>query len=215
MCLSNWVYSIRLIRTINNFIDSNKLSEGFLEPNMKVYNLVDIIENIILLCNKYMKLKKTNLIFDPQDEEVYILCDKDYIERIMLNILSNSLKYGKINGNIYVRILKNHHEIKIQVTNDAKAIPEDKRKVIFEKFTRIDSSLNRPSEGSGLGLFLTKGLVELHKGEIYIYSGKNIGNTFTIILPYEKIQYKNTLSYNPEINQLEEKVDIEFSDIYF
>ncbi|WP_459830671.1 sensor histidine kinase [Clostridium carnis] len=182
---------------------------------MKVYNLVDIIENIILLCNKYMKLKKTNLIFDPQDEEVYILCDKDYIERIMLNILSNSLKYGKINGNIYVRILKNHHEIKIQVTNDAKAIPEDKRKVIFEKFTRIDSSLNRPSEGSGLGLFLTKGLVELHKGEIYIYSGKNIGNTFTIILPYEKIQYKNTLSYNPEINQLEEKVDIEFSDIYF
>ena len=209
---------LRLIRTINNFIDSNKLSEGYLDMDCKYYNLVDIIENLVLSCDFYMKLKKTNLIYDPQYEEIYLYCDKNHIERIMLNILSNSLKYGKEDGNIYVTVKINKNEkIIIEVSNDAEAIPEDKRNVIFDKFTRVNNSLNRPSEGSGLGLYLTKGLVKLHGGEISISAGAEYGNIFKIVLPYDKyIEENNTLkNNNVEINELEQKIDIEFSDIYF
>ena len=209
---------LRLIRTINNFIDSNKLSEGYLDVDMKVYNIVDIIENVVLSCNFYMKLRETRLTFDPQYEEVYFYCDKNYIERIMLNILSNSLKYGKYKGNIYVMLkIENKKNIVIEVINDAEAIPEDKRKVIFDKFTKVNTSLNRPSEGSGLGLFLTKGLVELHGGEITISAGIKFGNIFKIRLPYgDNIRGRIvSLNNNVEINELQEKIDIEFSDIYF
>ncbi|WP_394884174.1 histidine kinase dimerization/phospho-acceptor domain-containing protein, partial [Clostridium tertium] len=62
---------LRLIRTINNFIDSNKLSEGFLEINKRVYNIVDIIENVVLSCNFYMNLRETKLTFDPEYKEIY------------------------------------------------------------------------------------------------------------------------------------------------
>ncbi|WP_271840407.1 sensor histidine kinase [Clostridium tertium] len=209
---------LRLIRTINNFIDSNKLSEGFLEINKRVYNIVDIIENVVLSCNFYMNLRETKLTFDPEYEEIYFYCDKDYIERIMLNILSNSLKYGKFKGNIYVMLrIENKKNIIIEVINDAEAIPEDKRKVIFDKFTKVNTSLNRPSEGSGLGLFLTKGLVELHNGKITINAGIKYGNIFKITFPYDNNIKGEVvlLNNNVEINELQEKIDIEFSDIYF
>ena len=208
---------LRLIRTINNFIDSNKLSEGYLDINLNIYNIVEIIDNIILSCDYYMKLKETMIIYDPKYEEVYLRCDKDYIERIMLNILSNSLKYGKYNGRIYVTINIEKENIVIEVINDAEAIPEEKRNVIFEKFTKVNTSFNRPSEGSGLGLYLTKGLVELHGGEITISAGASYGNIFRIKVPYDRsIQGNNYLiNNNTEINDLKQKIDIEFSDIYF
>ncbi|MDV4151695.1 HAMP domain-containing sensor histidine kinase, partial [Clostridium sp. AL.422] len=208
---------LRLIRTINNFIDSNKLSEGYLDIQLNIYNIVDIVENVILACDYYMKLKETKIIYDPQYEEIYLKCDKDYIERIMLNILSNSLKYGKQNGNIDVTVKVEEDNIVIEVINDADSIPEDKRNEIFEKFTRINSSLNRPSEGSGLGLYLTKGLVELHGGEISISVGPTYGNIFKIVLPYDK-NIKGDCSYinnYAQINEIKQKIDIEFSDIYF
>ncbi|MDU5107171.1 HAMP domain-containing sensor histidine kinase [Clostridium sp.] len=208
---------LRLIRTINNFIDSNKLSEGFLESDIKTYNIVDIIENVILSCDNYMKLKKNNLIYDPQFEEIYLNFDKDHMERIMLNILSNSLKYGKENGNIYISIKIENDNIIIEVLNDAETIPKDKRNEIFEKFTKVNASFSRPSEGSGLGLYLTKGLVNLHKGEITISAGPKYGNLYKIVLPYNKnLKAKDScLSHDMTINELQQKIDIEFSDIYF
>lgn len=165
-----------------------------------------------------MKLRNVKITFDPKEEEIFLLCDKNHIERIMLNILSNSLKYGKHNGNIYVTMMiENNKNIKIEVTNDAEAIPENKIKDIFEKFTKVNNSLNRPSEGSGLGLFLTRGLVELHNGAISIETGEKEGNTFRIVLPYDSNieDNKKALDGDFEINDLKEKVDIEFSDIYF
>ena len=160
--------------------------------------------------------KKNNLVYDPEFEEIYFNCDKDYIERIMLNILSNSLKHGKDNGNIYVTTRIENNKIIIEVINDAETIPEDKRNVIFEKFTKVNSSFNRSSEGTGLGLYLTKGLVELHGGEISIAPGVLNGNIYKIILPFDKnIQIKENRLNKIEINEIQQKIDIEFSDIYF
>lgn len=208
---------LRLIRTINNFIDSNKISDGYLEMNCKLYNLVNIIENLILSCDFYMNLKNTKLTYDPQHEDVFFYCDKDYMERIILNILSNSLKYGKDNGNIYVSIKIDNDKIIIEVINDAEAIPEDKRNEIFDKFTKVNTSLSRPSEGSGLGLYVTKGLVELHGGEISINAGIKYGNIFKINFPYNKnIKDEEAIGdTNIEMNYFGQKIDIEFSDIYF
>lgn len=204
---------LRLIRTINNFIDTNKISEGYLKPNKKIYNLVEIIENVTIATNKYVKKINNSLIFDSSHEEIYIPIDKNMIERTMLNLLSNSVKHGENNKKIEVNINLQEDYVFIIVTNNAKLIEKDEKKYIFDEFTKINKDLNRTKEGSGLGLFLSKTLIELHNGSINFKASRQGENKFIIKIPLE-----DTLNYdrgeNSEIVTLNRKVDIEFSDIY-
>lgn len=206
---------LRLIRTINNFIDANKISEGYLIPNLKIHNIVNIVEEVSMASNKYIKLINNTLTFDAQEEEIYVKCDKEMITRIMLNILSNSVKYGKQGGKINVSVeLYMDNKVAIKVKNDGLKIDKETIPYIFDKFTKLNKTFNRLKEGSGLGLFLTKALVELQEGTIRLTSN-NKGNEFTIIMPMVKQSYENKFNNEDwETNLLEEKVDIEFSDIY-
>ncbi|MBW6411851.1 sensor histidine kinase [Clostridium weizhouense] len=205
--------SLRLIRTINNFIDTNRISEGYLKPDFKNYNIVEVVENISIACNKYINKAGINLIFDSEFEEIYVKCDKDMIERIILNIISNSVKYGKKGGEIQVYISVKYSNVIINVQNNGYRIEEDTIPYVFDKFTKINKSLNRLKEGSGLGLFLSKALIELQGGKIDLTSGEE-GNLFTINFPITKQEYDTELQYCIEMNNIEEKVDVEFSDIY-
>lgn len=206
---------LRLIRTVNNFIDTNRISEGFLEPNKKVYNIVNVVESVVLACNKYMILTDTQLVFDTSLEEIYLCCDIDHIERVMLNILSNSLKHGKFGGNINVVIETNENYVNISVSNDAEPIPKEMREIIFEKFGKGDTSLTRQSEGSGLGLYISKKLVELNGGTIKIDSSKESGNVFNIRFPFNFSGEQWEVDFESDEHNILEKVNIEFSDIYF
>lgn len=205
---------LRLIRTINNFIDANKVSEGYIIPDSRVYNIVEIIENVSIACNKYIELAKINLTFDSEDEEIYVKCDKEMITRIMLNIISNSVKYGVKGGKIDINIYNNNeNSVIIKVINNGIKIDESTIPYIFDKFTKINKAFNRLKEGSGLGLFLTKALVELQGGSIELISNDN-GNEFIIIMDRTSSIYEIDQDENIGMNALEEKVDVEFSDIY-
>lgn len=207
---------LRLIRTINNFIDADKLEGGYFEMNRNKHNIIYIIDEVIDASIKYFNITNTKIIFDPEEEEVFANIDKSQLQRILLNIFSNTLKYGKKQGGkVQVKTKRKNKYIEISINNDAQPIPEDKRRVIFDKFTKIDSSIARPSEGSGLGLFLTKKLVEENGGSIELTSSDS-GNTFRITFPV--ILYNSVnIEENPSdfLIDLEEKVDIEFADIYF
>lgn len=207
--------SLRLIRTINNFIDTNKVSEGYLKPDFKIYNIVEVVENITIACNKYIDKADIGLTFDSESEEIYVKCDKDMIERIILNILSNSVKYGEKGShiNVLISIIDDKKTVEIKIENNGVKIQEDKVAHIFDKFTRINKALNRSKEGSGLGLFLSKSLAELQGGELNLELNKQ-ENLFVINFPiFENIDYSQ-VDCDLEIKNIEEKVDIEFSDIY-
>ena len=204
----------RLIRTINNFIDANKISEGYIIPNYKTHNIVEIVENTSMVCNKYIKLIDNTLTFDAEEEEIYVNCDKEMIRRIVLNILSNSVKYGRKNGNIQINIsTERNHTVNIKVKNNGLKIDERTIPYIFDKFTKLNKAFNRIKEGSGLGMFLSKALVELQGGNITLITNNN-GNEFIITLPIAKNIKEVCMEEELEISTLEEKVDIEFSDIY-
>lgn len=205
---------LRLIRTINNFIDANKVSEGYMISHRKIHNIVELVENVSIACNKYIKLIKNTLTFDSEEEEIFVDCDKEMITRIILNILSNSVKYGKKNGNIDVNIfIEDETNVGIRIKNDGLKIDEKTIPYIFDKFTKLNKAFNRIKEGSGLGMFLTKALVELQGGKIKLITN-NSGNEFIITFPMIKDANNVYMHEELEINQLEEKVDVEFSDIY-
>lgn len=210
---------LRLIRLVNNVIDISRIETGFFRPIFKVENIVSVVENIALSITTYVENKKMNLIFDTEMEELYLNCDTNLIERIMLNLLSNSVKYGKENGTIKVNIYKaDEYNVTISVKDDGIGIPEEMQKKIFERFQKVDTSLSRKNEGSGIGLSLVKSLVELQGGTITCKSKINKGSEFLITFPVNSKQYKfdenmsERALYKKNIN---ETVNIEFSDIYF
>ena len=206
---------LRLIRTINNFIDANKISEGYVIPELRIHNIVELVENISIASNKYIQLIENTLTFDADQEEIYVNCDKEMITRIILNILSNSVKYGKKDGNINVSVgTCVDDDVIIKVTNDGLKIDKKTIPYIFDKFTKLNKAFNRLKEGSGLGLFLTKALIELQGGNIKLVSNSN-GNEFIITMPRAKQPYSSEVIHEDwETNPIEEKIDVEFSDIY-
>ena len=205
----------RLIRTINNFIDTNKIQEGYLVPNLKVYNIVSVIENISLACNKYIKKINNTLIFDSCEEEIYAKIDKDMMERIIMNILSNMVKYGVEGGKINIDISINNGNVITTINNSLYTISEEVIKEMFDKFSKLNKSLNREKEGSGLGMFLCKALIKLQGGKLMVESSEDKGTSFIIEIPYIKDTANLEVcedEYN--IQELDYSVDIEFSDIY-
>lgn len=209
--------SYRLLKLANNVIDITKIDGGFYEINMGNYNIVEVIENIVQSVAVYIKDNKRNIIFDTTEEEIITACDPSQIQRIILNILSNAMKFTSVDGHIYVNIdiSDECNKVIIRIRNDGEPLNADDSKKIFERFTQSEQLLTRKSEGSGIGLSLVKSLVEMHKGTIYVNTEVTDGTEFCIELPIMKIMnsdFNHVLQKS--LNSKVEKFDIEFSDIY-
>lgn len=208
--------SYRLLRLANNLIDISKIDSGHYKINLENNNIVNIVEEITMSVAQYIENKGMNLVFDTEIEEMIIACDPEKIERIMLNLLSNSVKYSKSkNGNIYVKIKNDDDYIIISVEDNGLGISPEKINIIFERFIQSDDTLTRKCEGSGIGLSLVKSLVEMHDGTIDVVSEIGEGTEFIFKLPIRVINNDNdTNIVHEELRNNVEKCNIEFSDIY-
>lgn len=209
---------LRLIRLINNLIDFIKLDAGYFELNMVNCNIVSLVEEITLSVAEYISNNKLTLIFDTEIEEKIRACDLDKIERIMLNILSNAIKFSKPGGNIVVNISDGEEFIAISIEDDGIGIQEDKLDIIFDRFRQADRTFTRRCEGSGIGLSLVKSMVEMQGGKVSVESKYGVGTKFYIELPVDLIQdirhEENSKLFDNKLNNYIEKIKIEFSDIY-
>ena len=206
----------RLLRLINNVMDMSKIESNFLGMNLQNYNIVSVVEEITLDCQQYIESKGLTLEFDTEIEEKIMACDADKIERIILNLFSNSVKNTKVGDKITVNIYDENEYIVISVKDTGIGIPEDKLEIIFERFRQTDALLTRSHEGSGIGLSLVKALVEMHGGEIFANSKVGYGSEFSIRLPIRMLsnEESNSQRNNLIMDTNIEKIDIEFSDIY-
>lgn len=206
----------RLLRLINNLIDSTKLDSGHFELDMINCNIVNVVEEITLSVADYINNNNITLIFDTDVEEKVVACDPDKIERIMLNLLSNCIKFTNEGGRIFVNILDGEEYITISVEDTGIGIPEEKVNIIFDRFRQVDKSFTRNYEGSGIGLSLVKSLLEMHGGMISVESKYGVGTKFTMKFPVKLLNECNQ-KHNMEndiTNNNVEKIKIEFSDIY-
>lgn len=208
----------RLLRLVNNLIDITKIDTGYLELNMDRCNIVSLVEDITLSVAEYIESKNISLIFDTNIEEKIIYCDRDKIERIVLNLLSNATKFTNSGGFILVTLQDKGSNTIISIKDTGIGIEKSKLEIIFERFKQVNKSFTRDHEGSGIGLSLVKHLVEMHKGSIKVISKYGKGSEFIIELP-------DNLNFEDNCNKIEklytnehskvESINIEFSDIYF
>ncbi|MCX7914588.1 MAG: ATP-binding protein, partial [Thermodesulfovibrionales bacterium] len=209
--------TLRLLRLINNLIDSTKINGGYLSLELSNENIVSVIEEIVLSSVVYAESKGINLIFDTEIEEKYIAVDIEKIERIILNLLSNAVKFTDRNGSIYVNLYDLKDRIRISVKDTGIGIPEKELERIFERFSQVDKSLSRRAEGSGIGLSLVKTFVEMHNGTIRVKSKLHEGSEFIIELPVIQLEGSSGLIEDSSAqfytSKYMERVHLEFSDI--
>lgn len=206
---------MRLLKLVNNLIDSTRIDSGCLDYNPQNKDIVAFVENICESVVEFSHSQNIDLIFDTDQEEKIISFDSDKMERIVLNLLSNAIKYNKENGRIDVGIKCNEDYIDINVRDTGVGIPSDKIGDVFEKFKQVDNRLTKISEGSGIGLSIVKSLVALHNGMVDVSSKVGVGTEFKVKIPnkLQRFEGNKYLIRNESIN-MNKKIQIEFSDIY-
>lgn len=205
----------RLLRLTNNLIDLTKVDSGFAHLNPSKCNIVDAVEKITESVIDFAGNFGITVLFHSDIKEKIVDCDLDKLERILLNLLSNAIKFTNRWGFIEVKLKDAGDFLQISVKDTGIGIPEDKKKLIFERFGQVDSSFTRTREGSGIGLPLVKALVELQGGNISFTSEIGRGSEFVFTLPAGPA-VRDPADLQPlvkkDINV--EKLMIEFSDIY-
>lgn len=207
----------RLMRLVNNLIDTTKIDVGFLEKHAGNNNIIKIVEDITMSIQEFTQNKGINLSFEKNSEEKVIACDVDKIERIMLNLISNAIKFTDQGGSIYVKVEDRGENVVISVKDTGIGIPRDKQAAIFERFVQVEQTLTKNKDGSGIGLAMVKSFVEMHGGTITAVSEYGKGSEFIIDLPVTTIENKRDEFYLEEVETQRriERINIEFSDIYY
>lgn len=207
----------RLIRLTNNIIDIAKIDSGFMNLKTKNIDIVFLIESIVNSVVPYAATKNIDIVFDTNEEEVIMSIDPDKIERIILNLMSNAIKFSQENTNIYVTVEKLEDTLICSVKDTGIGMEQKHLDNIFERFTQIDDIMVRKNEGSGIGLSLVKSFINLHGGDIKVKSSVGEGSEFTVYLPI-KLDENSELEITYEVSDMDAvvlKTSVEFSDIYF
>ncbi|MGL5314753.1 MAG: PAS domain-containing sensor histidine kinase, partial [Peptostreptococcaceae bacterium] len=207
--------SLRLLKLVNNLIDTTKLDAGNYNYNPKNYDVISFVENICMSVSEFVERNNLSIIFDTDCEEKEIAFDLAYMERIILNLISNAIKFNKPKGKIEVNI-NCENNIKISVKDTGVGIPQEKLESVFGRFEQVNKKLTTEQEGSGIGLSLVKSLVEIQNGTITLNSKIGEGSEFIITLPdilvENKVSDESATKYTIENVNI---MDVEFSDIYY
>lgn len=173
------------VKRITNLVDElrklAKFDSGKDNLNKEIVNLKNYIKSIAY--NYEGKALEKNIVIKYQLENIEALIDKEKFAQVIINILSNAIKYNNGNNAIYIKVFKKNNSINISIKDSGIGIPKSEYKNIFERFYRLDKSRGANEKGAGVGLTIAKSIVNAHGGEIEVYSEINKGSEFIISLP--------------------------------
>jgi signal transduction histidine kinase/DNA-binding response OmpR family regulator/ligand-binding sensor domain-containing protein len=195
----------RLLHLVNELLDLSKLDAGRLPLQVCATDIVKQLRGLVRSFSSLADRKRIALLFEPHLDTLVAFIDRDKFEKIMTNLLSNALKFTEAGGEVVVSLSRRgsagHPEhtkedapegwAEVTVTDTGIGIPKGEFEKIFDRFYQVDSTLRRSQGGTGLGLPLTKELVELHRGYIHITSTEEKGRTFVIGLPLGRERFSD------------------------
>ncbi|MBN3924585.1 GAF domain-containing sensor histidine kinase [Nostoc sp. NMS4] len=179
-----------LLEMINDILDLSQIEAGKAALNISEFSLVNVAENAIRSLQKKATSEQINLILDLQIDprRDRFTADAERVEQILSNLLTNAIKFTPESGTVTLRFWVEDDTAIFQVEDTGIGIPEEQLPLLFEKFQQLDTPYRRRYEGTGLGLALTKQLVELHRGRIEVESTVSIGSIFTVWIPTQAMR---------------------------
>jgi signal transduction histidine kinase/ligand-binding sensor domain-containing protein/DNA-binding response OmpR family regulator len=175
----------RILNLINQMMDLRKIDKGQMQMRMSEQNLVGFINDIYTLFGHQAKSRQINFSFEHDCDRLPVWIDRSNFDKVVVNVLSNAFKYTPAGGEIGIRLTHDDKHAVIAVRDNGEKIPEDKLEKIFQRFYQADSASNDRNAGTGIGLDLTRSLVELHHGTITVHN-LDKGCEFVITIPLGK-----------------------------
>lgn len=188
-----------LLHLVNQLLDLSKLDAGRMALQVCPTDLVSQLKVLVYSFLSLAERKRITLLFDSHEDALIVYVDRDKVEKIINNLLSNAFKFTEEGGEIVVSIARRADGsrlagtaagtsseagwVEITVTDTGIGIPQDKLEKIFDRFYQVDGTLTREHTGTGIGLSLTRELIELHRGYIRVTSNERKGSTFVVGLP--------------------------------
>ena len=196
----------RLYGLVNQLLDISKLEAGKMKLEAIEQNIIPVLKEMLISYSSFAERKKIALQFNSPVENLNVYLDRDKLEKIISNLLSNALKFTPDEGEVVVSVTKptpksppgrgtegldsQNDAVRISISDNGIGIPKERINKIFDRFYQVDGSHTRENEGAGIGLALTKELVELHKGKIEVESQEGKGTTFILTLPLGKMHLR-------------------------
>ncbi|MGB3641286.1 MAG: ATP-binding protein [Rivularia sp. (in: cyanobacteria)] len=185
----------RLLELVNDILDFAKLKNQGIELQQKPVGIYSLVDVVLTFSQSLIGGKELELISLVPDNLPLAYADEHRLEQILFNIIGNSIKFTE-SGKVEVSAQENKEQLSITISDTGIGIPPEKHDKIFESFEQADGSTSREYGGTGLGLAVTKQLVELHGGTIWVESEVGEGSSFTFTLPVvdkkQKIQKSQT-----------------------
>ena len=176
----------RQLRTINDVLYLARLDSGRIVLSKAKFSVKKLVQSVVDEQADAIKSNQHTLIVDLPKSELWIHGDEHMVRMCVENLVSNAIKYTPEKGEIAVSVVSRDSQAVISVKDNGVGISEDDQKeLLFRQFSRISNELSKSVSGSGIGLYLTKHLIELHDGQIQVESQSKQGSTFTILLPCE------------------------------
>jgi signal transduction histidine kinase/ligand-binding sensor domain-containing protein/CheY-like chemotaxis protein/AraC-like DNA-binding protein len=181
----------RLLKLVNQLLDLAKLEAGGMKLQAAPANIVPVVRGLAQSFESSAGMRDITLTVDAEEEEIEVFFDREKLEKILTNLLSNAFKFTSDGGSVVCTVKRGsirspaeeRETVIVSVSDTGIGIPADEIDRIFDRFHQVDASYTRKYEGSGIGLALTKELVDLHHGTIQAESVVGKGSTFTVLLP--------------------------------
>ena len=181
--------SQRLLQLVNQLLDLSRLEAGKMKLEVSEQNIIQLLKGSFLSFASLAERKKITFKFNTSVENLNIYIDEDKVEKVIDNLLSNAFKFTPAGGRVELKVSKNVEYVNISIEDTGIGIPKEKISKIFDRFYQVDGTHKREYEGTGIGLALSKELIELHKGKIVVGSVEGKGTTITISMPLGKKYY--------------------------
>ena len=169
----------RLTDLLNDFLDIQRMEDGHQEYKQDRFSLNKLVREVV---ERFRETNNHAIHFDDTEEELILIADQDRIEQVLVNLISNAIKYSPHHDEIEVQIRQSHQQAHVSIRDFGIGIPEHAFEKLFQKFYRVDNSDTRQIGGTGLGLSICKEIIESHGGSIEVESTVGKGSTFTFTL---------------------------------
>ncbi|MBL8050701.1 MAG: GAF domain-containing sensor histidine kinase, partial [Anaerolineales bacterium] len=176
-----------LLHLINDVLDMAKIESGKMNLIIEKFNLHEIFEEVISITSPQASEKKLTLkVEEKSDHDVEVSADRTRLRQVMINLVNNALKFTE-KGKVTIRAIREENNILISVKDTGIGIPPAQLEDVFNEFTQVDSSTTRKAGGTGLGLPISRKLIEMHGGKLWAESNgvEGEGSTFFVFMPIE------------------------------
>jgi signal transduction histidine kinase len=179
---------MRLLKLINDLLDLVRLESGRMEVKREPLEVAEFVKGLASAARQVADDKRLRLETFVDPAVGTVLADRDKLEKVVLNLLFNALKFTPAGGRVELRAEKRGEALVLMVADTGMGISEKNLPHVFDRFWQADGSSKRKYQGVGIGLALVKELVEIHGGQVTVESQEGKGTTFTVTLPYQKAE---------------------------